>query len=438
MANLRSLIHYADKERFSEIVGAASSTTAYSNHGSEYKQIKWFGPFGQYFHSRQCWDTCMVWQAPAGTKYVKFEIWGGGGGTGGFKCCSSGMGGGAGAYTYKELCCREFGDLSGKKWEIHVAPPSCSPSNYGDGADFGFFGWLGCKSFITGFGLCNFCAEGGTRGWSLCYLSDGWFMCSGGNDGVRCQASGGWSGSAGQSVNSVDCGPHIAACGFSQFSLGTEVGWRDGSYGYQFPGNDYGKFNKSNRNECEWDLFDDGYLNKKYRVGLGNTFGSQCGRVNPNFQTLQFCYGQTTYLRTGLGQCSHWYGGDGGQHGLPPMYGSPCNYDMGNSCMARNYVPFPGGLINDRGGYIIHRTNAMMCCGPDCCFCQTNKVCMKFQICAQTTAFGLTGKGSCLYEDQATVPGQGGWGSFSQSCMTPNGQTFSRTGAPGQVIITYY
>jgi hypothetical protein len=44
MSNLRSLIHYADKARFTEIVGAASSTEAYWNHGSEYKQIKWFGP----------------------------------------------------------------------------------------------------------------------------------------------------------------------------------------------------------------------------------------------------------------------------------------------------------------------------------------------------------------------------------------------------------
>jgi hypothetical protein len=38
--------------------------------------------------------------------------------------------------------------------------------------------------------------------------------------------------------------------------------------GYQFPGNDYGKFNKTNRNECEWDMFDDGYLNKNIESDL--------------------------------------------------------------------------------------------------------------------------------------------------------------------------
>lgn len=439
MSNLRSLIHYADKARFSEIVGAASSTEAYWNHGSEYKQIKWFGPIGMTRHSRNCWSTCMVWQAPEGTKYVRFEIWGGGGGTAGYKCCSMGMPAGAGAYTYKDICCREFGDLSGKKWEIHVAPPSCAYSDYGNGTDIGNYGWTGCKTFITGYGLCNFCAEGGTRGWTTCMCNDGWYMCSGGDNGVRCQASGGWSGSQSQSVNMTDCGPHRANCGFSQFAPGTTTGiqWRDGAFGYQFPGNDYGKFNKTNRNECEWDLFDDGYLNRKYRVGLGNTFGSQCARVNPNFQTLQFCYGQTVYLRTGLGQCAHWFGGDGGQHGLPPMFGSPCNYDGSNVCMARNYVPFSGGLINDRGGYIIHRTNTVMCCGPDCCYCRTNQVCMKHQLCAQSTAFGLRGPGNDR-EDQATVPGQGGWGSWSCNCYEPNGRAFTRSGAPGQVIITYH
>jgi len=440
MSNLRSLIHYADKARFSEIVGAASSTEAYWNHGSEYKQIKWFGPFNQFFHSRACWDTCMVWQAPEGTKFIKFEIWGGGGSTGGYKCCSSGIAGGSGAYAYKILCCREFGDLSGKKWEINVSPPSCSNSGWGDGADIGNFGWAGCKSFITGYGLCNFCAEGGVRGYSHCFNDDGWFLCSGGADGVRCQSSGGWSGSGGMSINMTECGPNRSACGFSQFGIGNINGvpWRDGHLGYHFPGGHYGKFNKSNRNECEWDMFDDGYLNKKYRVGLGNTYGSQCARVNPNQQTLQFCYGQTHYLRIGSGQCAKWFGGDGGHHGLPGMMGTPCNYDETNPCMARNYVPFPAGLINDRGGYIIHRMNTVMCCGPDCCFCQTNEVCMKYQLCTQISAFGLTGRGYGGNNERATVPGQGGWGSWSCNCYSPNGSQFTRTGAPGQVIITYH
>ena len=97
MSNLRSLIHYADKARFSEIVGAASSTEAYHNHGSEYKQIKLLNNFQSSFF-RNCWWNCYRWVAPQDTKFVKFEIWGGGGSSPTVQCCMFGMGGGAGAY----------------------------------------------------------------------------------------------------------------------------------------------------------------------------------------------------------------------------------------------------------------------------------------------------------------------------------------------------
>ena len=43
MSNLRNLIHYADLAEFENVVGAASSTCAHYNHGSNYVQWKKFG-----------------------------------------------------------------------------------------------------------------------------------------------------------------------------------------------------------------------------------------------------------------------------------------------------------------------------------------------------------------------------------------------------------
>jgi hypothetical protein len=435
MSNLRSLISYADKARFTEIVGAASSTTAYWNHGSEYKQMKWFVNYHN-GHGRTCYMNCMRWVAPKDTKYVKFEIWGGGGSSPTVQCCMFGMGGGAGAYAYKELCCREYGDLSQKGYEITLAYGSCQ-NNDCCGGNYGF---SGCKTYINGYGLCNFCAEGGIGGWGLCFCNDGWFMCGTQDESSfnNFQPSGGWNGTSSQSINQNDCGPIYPFCGFDMFAVGNEPSWRHSHLGYHFPGCSYGKHNKTNREECEWDLFDDGYLNKKYRVGLGNTFGSQCGRVNPNHTHVAFCYGQTTYLRVGSGQCAHYYGADGGAYGLPPMFGSPCDYTSSNPCMARQYVPFPGGLLNDRGGYIIHRTNTQACCGPDNCFCQNNWTCLKWQRCTQGFAFGLGGSSPNQNEGHPSVPGQPGWNSWSCNCYSPNGIGMGMYGAGGQVIITYY
>ena len=434
MSNLRSLIHYADKARFTEIVGAASSTETYHNHGSEYKQIKFINNFQNSFvgGGGMCWWNCKRWVAPQDTKFIKFEIWGGGGSSPTVQCCMFGMGGGAGAYAYKTICCREYGDLSGKGYEMYITGPSCQ----NNGCCGGNYGINGCKTYINGYGLCNFCAEGGIGGFGQCFLNDGWFMCANQDaDSLRnYQASGGWSGAGSQSINQNDCGPNYPFCGWSEFGVGSETQWRHGGLGYQFPGEIYGKHQRRNREECEWDLFDDGYLNRKYRVGYANTFGSNCGRTNPNHHGLAFCYGQTTYLRVASGQCAHYYGADGGAYGLPPMFGSPCNYDMSNPCMARQYVPFPGGLINDRGGYVIHRTNTQACCGPDNCFCANNNVCLKHQRCSQIFAFGLMTSST---EGATTVPGQGGWNSFACYCYSPNGISMGQYGNPGQAIITY-
>ena len=91
---------------------------------------------------------------------VIFEIWGGGGG-GAVSCCCSHRRhpGGAGAYAYKRLTGNEV--VAGCKYQICIAASSCRTTSKS--------GRRGCKTYITGHNLSNFCAEGGHGGCSFCF-----------------------------------------------------------------------------------------------------------------------------------------------------------------------------------------------------------------------------------------------------------------------------
>jgi hypothetical protein len=414
MSNLRNLIHYADLEEFENVVGAASSTCAHYNHGSNYVQWKKFGGGNNAVGARQCWNTCHYWRAPQGTKYMRFDIWGAGGSGGGVFCCSFGMPGGSGAWTYKELCCREYGDLSGCPYDVIIAEPSCIRGG-------GTGNHEGCKTYIRGYGLCNFCAEGGGGGFSCC-THNGEFRVCGNYDyeTLRHSQPGGGAHNGPVGFNFIGCGPHEHNCGFAEFSPGNNLtggNWRDNWPG---SGTGYGKQNNENRNLCSWDFFDDGYYNKKYGVGYGNTFGSNCQRVNQNFYHYSPCYGGTMWRGRYAYTCSKWFGGDGGHHGLPGMIGSPCNQSPGDFCMTRQYVPFPGGIVNDRGGYVTARNYSNSCLQEH--FCITFPISL--------------GNGSQGWDDDSNVmvPGMGGLSSmvYSGTCRC------GAPGGPGAVIVTYY
>ena len=111
------------------------------------------------------------WCAPPGTTNITFEIWGGGGSGGWAQCCQQGNPGGAGAYAIKTLCacCNPAtgepwpgGTFGGMCWEMFIAPATQDQSTCCKG-------YQGCKSYITGCGLTNFCAEGGMPGKTCCY-----------------------------------------------------------------------------------------------------------------------------------------------------------------------------------------------------------------------------------------------------------------------------
>jgi len=101
------------------------------------------------------------WRVPGsptgtGTTVVTFEVWGGGGGGAGACCCMIGVPGGAGAYARKSVT----GVASGTAYDICIGTIGCrNPAETGI---------RGCKSYVTGSGLSNFCADGGFGGCGLC------------------------------------------------------------------------------------------------------------------------------------------------------------------------------------------------------------------------------------------------------------------------------
>ena len=125
------------------------------------------------FYAGHCWmdncetsyrQWCMGYCVYPGTTTVQFEIWGGGGGGAGSCCCQQGSPSGAGAYAMKTICASDLGvdTLGGMCYLLCIAPPTCCSACC--------VGLQGCKTWITGCGLTNFCADGGMPGRTCCYI----------------------------------------------------------------------------------------------------------------------------------------------------------------------------------------------------------------------------------------------------------------------------
>lgn len=109
---------------------------------------------------------CCQFTVPAGVTFVKFEMWGGGGGGGGSCCCQHGAPGGSGAYAVKTVVSTT---LAGCQYTI------CAGGTTGTSPTC--LGCPGCDSFITGYGLTNFCARGGAYGDTHCFHSFCYTCC---------------------------------------------------------------------------------------------------------------------------------------------------------------------------------------------------------------------------------------------------------------------
>lgn len=113
------------------------------------------------FESSYCRNIMCCWVVPAGVTRLTFEIWGSGGSGAGSCCCSIGIPGGAGAYARKQVKATVPGGLAGCVYTLVPAYATCCSPTQG-------CGFRGCTSYVTGYGLTNFCAEGGIPGLGMC------------------------------------------------------------------------------------------------------------------------------------------------------------------------------------------------------------------------------------------------------------------------------
>lgn len=105
-------------------------------------------------------NRIQYWCTPTGTTKLRFEVWGGGGAGASMRGCHGGISGGSGAWARVDVDsdditagdCYDMCSGWGGRWYC------CS-----------CIGCRGCKSYVTGTGLNNFCADGGFGGYVYCY-----------------------------------------------------------------------------------------------------------------------------------------------------------------------------------------------------------------------------------------------------------------------------
>jgi len=107
----------------------------------------------------QACGRCCSWQVPANTTSVTFEIWSGGGAGAGnarCECAATTQGGAGGNYAVKTITTTpgaSYRVCAGGTWPCYRTYQTAS---------------MGCKSFVQGTGLSNFCVTGGCGGINFC------------------------------------------------------------------------------------------------------------------------------------------------------------------------------------------------------------------------------------------------------------------------------
>ena len=119
---------------------------------------------------------CCLWTVPAGTTMIRFEATGGGGSGSIGACCSNGIPGGTGAYAVKTLCASGGQFTPGSTQYTICAGGSTRCSCCRQCTACACCGVRGCRSFVSGSSMSNFCAEGGSHGWHQC--TGGCHSCS--------------------------------------------------------------------------------------------------------------------------------------------------------------------------------------------------------------------------------------------------------------------
>lgn len=136
---------------------------------------------------------CCGYTIPTGVQRITFEIWGGGGG-GGAKCCCdcyhNGVGGSGGGYSRKTVS----GTLAGCVYTVCVGYGGMQNCTGSCTLHWCCYGQQGGTTYVTGYGLSNFCATGGDGGQNSCYYNCGCHLdtagCGFGGDFNACGGTG--------------------------------------------------------------------------------------------------------------------------------------------------------------------------------------------------------------------------------------------------------
>ena len=233
------------------------------------------------------------WCLPTGVTFVEMSMWGGGGGGAGSGSCGCNFGwpGGSGAYIKKSFSASEVAAAAGTCYCMCVSPASCCSPNE-------TCGYRGCRSYIVGSGLTNFCAEGGMPGCTR-------FCMSG--------CGGNWTGVC-PHPNSTDC-----ACYYECAEAG--VSGVPGRHGYIYTNT------HSSGNWCYYQTWfagppNEGHNDTVYKAVrfCGNTEAShdRCkvpGLMNTGFRggedNISVGVGGNSTRVCGDGCCCGWAGGPG-------------------------------------------------------------------------------------------------------------------------------
>lgn len=290
MANLRDLLGIVTTDSIKGLSASDPVTKLPAYPSRDYEVM---------YITAQCGATCdgytsnygyydyPDWKVPANTTEIIFEIWGGGGAGGAGCCCTRAVPGGSGAYAWKKLTGSQV--VPGCSYSMEIAQPSARTGNS--------CGDPGKKTYITGFGLSNFCAEGGHGGCSCC------FMCC-----------------------------------------------------------------------CTWATL-------------------CCVCCN--------------------GPCALYYGADGGAYGNP---GAGSMWCESNHCWNKQMLPYPGGLVNGKGGWL----PTTQCADTGCGYCNYH--------------FGVAQLGwGGSYSDKNYVPGVGA----PSAWVCGGGCCYGQMGNPGMIRISY-
>ncbi len=159
----------------------------------------------------QC-NVCCLWTVPAGASRAVFQIWGAGAGTGAPQCCGGAPYGQNGAYVVASIPV-----TPGCQYTLCAG---CSHCCY---ASSGGIGGVpqSCKSYVTGYGLTNVCAEG------ACYSINRWICTIHGATGCcRFQAAGQTgAGSCTCDSGGFTCDASCASCGVIGFNKDALITW---------------------------------------------------------------------------------------------------------------------------------------------------------------------------------------------------------------------